>query len=682
MSETKGNSEAVDVTKDVEASIIGGPWNRGNNKIGYNLMFKLALTDDMLVGGSVKNWAFQAGNQTATFNSLWLDGYNANVTYDKANGKFINADKSTQVEKHAGETIEFKVDVDDTGEFDKKQWSFSFQDLDSTDSEQAPPVDPPRSHHGHHPGHHHGHPRWRKHHHQPPLEDDGTEWWEDDSEVTAHDTAVVPEDLDDDAEPAASRYFSIAANPPKDPDRENAVTPPYRTKQDKPLYSYFRMGMPDVQSEKQLPKDPNEPDELGFSAPESGILLYTTGAYKQFAYTETKVEVKGLKVTANGPVLASAEYATADAKDDQIVDAVLGPTKVTVKRLNELTSSLGSKIETLMGAKQDYWQGMRTTCGAGSNFTAVLGEDIKATTQSGVAFTMKTAELSASGLVKVVGKNDVYSQGRIRFSSNGPHSEGALGPWKDHRRHIWAAFLVFEFAMAAAATVPAISVGDREGAYGAQENLDRLKQHLLNSEYELLTLSSVFTVMQVTITIAAAKLRINDAPQMNASDLQDVKPAILKLESGDPQTYLTKGPQKIILDTKTGNLVLKNGSVASLRAPTILLSSESIILGAGDSQIIIDNDGITISGNSIKGLAAPAGGTLCLEAAGATLGGQQLQSMVAHPQTTTAVANKVLNAFGALAQQAEQNAAAIGKEIASTLRDATNEQMEVAAASL
>ncbi|MCA6110933.1 VCBS domain-containing protein [Bradyrhizobium cenepequi] len=98
---------------------------------GYNATFQLTLTDDMLKGGSLEGWSLQIGvnNPNAVVSTGWLDGFNGTVSFDPATGTFSNAGQDYQPELHAGDTIQFSVQVQNAG-FDRNGFSFSFQDLD------------------------------------------------------------------------------------------------------------------------------------------------------------------------------------------------------------------------------------------------------------------------------------------------------------------------------------------------------------------------------------------------------------------------------------------------------------------------------------------------------------------------------------------------------------------------
>jgi len=98
---------------------------------GYNATFQLTLTDDMLKGGSLEGWSLQIGinNPNATVSTGWLDGFNGTVSFDPATGVFTNAGQDYQPELHAGDVIQFSIQVQNTG-FSRDDFSFSFQDLD------------------------------------------------------------------------------------------------------------------------------------------------------------------------------------------------------------------------------------------------------------------------------------------------------------------------------------------------------------------------------------------------------------------------------------------------------------------------------------------------------------------------------------------------------------------------
>src|SRR5262249_17834574 len=98
---------------------------------GYNATFQLTLTDDMLKGGSVEGWSLQIGvnNPNASVSTGWLDGFNGTVTFDPATGTFTNGGQDYQPELHAGDTIQFTIQVQNAG-FSLSDLSFSFQDLD------------------------------------------------------------------------------------------------------------------------------------------------------------------------------------------------------------------------------------------------------------------------------------------------------------------------------------------------------------------------------------------------------------------------------------------------------------------------------------------------------------------------------------------------------------------------
>ncbi|MEH2558022.1 VCBS repeat-containing protein [Bradyrhizobium algeriense] len=98
---------------------------------GYNATFQLTLTDDMLQGGSLEGWSLQIGvnNPNAAVSTGWLDGFNGTVSFDPTTGTFSNAGQDYQPELHAGDTIQFSIQVQNAG-FDRNDLSFSFQDLD------------------------------------------------------------------------------------------------------------------------------------------------------------------------------------------------------------------------------------------------------------------------------------------------------------------------------------------------------------------------------------------------------------------------------------------------------------------------------------------------------------------------------------------------------------------------
>ncbi|MEH2500249.1 VCBS repeat-containing protein [Bradyrhizobium sp. AZCC 1678] len=98
---------------------------------GYNATFQLTLTDDMLQGGSLEGWSLQIGvnNPNAAVSTGWLDGFNGTVSFDPTTGTFSNAGQDYQPELHAGDTIQFSIQVQNAS-FDRNDLSFSFQDLD------------------------------------------------------------------------------------------------------------------------------------------------------------------------------------------------------------------------------------------------------------------------------------------------------------------------------------------------------------------------------------------------------------------------------------------------------------------------------------------------------------------------------------------------------------------------
>jgi VCBS repeat-containing protein len=98
---------------------------------GYNATFQLTLTDDMLKGGSLEGWSLQIGvnHPNATVTTGWLDGFNGTVSFDPATGVFTNAGQDYQPELHAGDVIQFSIQVQNAG-FDRNDFSFSFRDLD------------------------------------------------------------------------------------------------------------------------------------------------------------------------------------------------------------------------------------------------------------------------------------------------------------------------------------------------------------------------------------------------------------------------------------------------------------------------------------------------------------------------------------------------------------------------
>ncbi len=98
---------------------------------GYNATFQLTLTDDMLKGGSVEGWSLQVGlnNPNAAVSTGWLDGFNGTVSFDPSTGTFTNEGQDYKPELHAGDTIQFSVQVQNTG-FNMADFSFSYTDLD------------------------------------------------------------------------------------------------------------------------------------------------------------------------------------------------------------------------------------------------------------------------------------------------------------------------------------------------------------------------------------------------------------------------------------------------------------------------------------------------------------------------------------------------------------------------
>tara|TARA_Y100000296_G_scaffold87245_1_gene131080 strand:+ start:89328 stop:93191 length:3864 start_codon:yes stop_codon:yes gene_type:complete len=100
---------------------------------GYNATFKLTLTEDMVKDGAVNGWSIDVdiNNPDASFSSGWLNGFNGKASFDRAEGVFTNADQKYQPELNIGDSIEFSVQVQDTG-FNIDDFSFSFVDLDPT----------------------------------------------------------------------------------------------------------------------------------------------------------------------------------------------------------------------------------------------------------------------------------------------------------------------------------------------------------------------------------------------------------------------------------------------------------------------------------------------------------------------------------------------------------------------
>jgi hypothetical protein len=89
------------------------------------------VTDDMAKGDSVEGWSLQItlDNPNATISTGWLDGFNGTVTFDPSTGTFSNVGQDFQPELKAGDTIQFTIQVQNTG-FNQSDISFTFQDLD------------------------------------------------------------------------------------------------------------------------------------------------------------------------------------------------------------------------------------------------------------------------------------------------------------------------------------------------------------------------------------------------------------------------------------------------------------------------------------------------------------------------------------------------------------------------
>ncbi|MDL2403811.1 VCBS domain-containing protein [Rhizobium mayense] len=123
-------SEPVDASGHISFVSVND-WYNPSWGGGYNATFQLTLTDDMLKGGSIEGWSLQIGldNPNATVSTGWLDGFNGTVSFDPATGVFTNTGQDYQPELHAGDVIQFSIQVQNTG-FNQGDFSFSFQDLD------------------------------------------------------------------------------------------------------------------------------------------------------------------------------------------------------------------------------------------------------------------------------------------------------------------------------------------------------------------------------------------------------------------------------------------------------------------------------------------------------------------------------------------------------------------------
>ena len=121
---------AITIGNGVELVSVND-WYNPNWGGGYNAAFKLTLTADMIVDNSVEGWSLNVGldNADGSFSTGWLDGFNGSVSFDPQTGTFTNADQNYQPTLEAGDTIQFSVQVQNTG-FNADDFSFSFDDLD------------------------------------------------------------------------------------------------------------------------------------------------------------------------------------------------------------------------------------------------------------------------------------------------------------------------------------------------------------------------------------------------------------------------------------------------------------------------------------------------------------------------------------------------------------------------
>ena len=100
----------------------------------------------MVIGNNVESWSIDLGfdNAEGTITSGWLDGFNGSVEFDASAGLFTNEGQNYQPSLEVGDTIQFTVQVQDTG-YNMDDFSFTFTDLDpeldSEDTDLAVDVD-------------------------------------------------------------------------------------------------------------------------------------------------------------------------------------------------------------------------------------------------------------------------------------------------------------------------------------------------------------------------------------------------------------------------------------------------------------------------------------------------------------------------------------------------------------
>jgi VCBS repeat-containing protein len=122
--------EPVDATGDISFVNVND-WYNPSWGGGYNATFQLTITDDMLKDGGLSGWSLQISinNPNAVVTTGWLDGLNATVSFDPATGVFTTEGQDYQLELHAGDVIQFSIQVQNAG-FKEGDFSFSFRDLD------------------------------------------------------------------------------------------------------------------------------------------------------------------------------------------------------------------------------------------------------------------------------------------------------------------------------------------------------------------------------------------------------------------------------------------------------------------------------------------------------------------------------------------------------------------------
>jgi hypothetical protein len=452
----------------------------------------------------------------------------------------------------------------------------------------------------------------------------------------------------------ANRYFSV----------EVAPLPSSTEGTDTAAYTYFRMGMPDEATEGKLPPHPQEPETEGDadkSPWKDGLLLYTTGEYQLVTPSSSEAAAESLEVIADGSSLYSVKYNTAEAWP-WAANAVLGATETTVKRLNELTASLGTAINAIIGIEQTFWNGSYTHYGVGAATDVILGRKISVEAAEEINFGLGWTGLHGGGTSNATKEFDVFSAGPIRLSSS-PTNDMTLAGWE-----AWRSTLAKALIVAAAATPTVIALGTTIPSFavwGANENKEDLKKNLLAAHIELGALMGVFTVIQVGIVLAAAITRTTQHPAAVAADLVNPSAAILKLDQATNvanRAYLMVGQRQIVFD-EASKILLKNGTLPPpAPTPTIRISPTSIQLSVGQSQISIDGNGVTISGTT-NITCAGGGASLNLATAGATLAGPQIQLNAVDPatQASTNVLRTVAQAEAAAALGTAQ--AAIAAEV-------------------